>query len=407
MKNPILSFLTDYLSDIHIKSVLTNDKNICLSDLDLGLRESIIKEPPKNTSHLLNRIADHTLYHITDAYRCSYTFFSVQDDPASLFFIGPYTLCHFTDTDIHQIMEQLSIPSKLQPQLSQYYYSIPYIPQKSYFHQLLLCSYSHISGCDNPGEQMIDLSVLESRADFEKQHIYEVSEDPVLSMKLLESRYQLEDELLDAISHGNTSRALACVEINDNIHISQRSADPLQNAQSLAITLNTLLRRTAYEAGVHPFYIDSVSTNFARMITASNSIAEIRSSYSYMVRSYCSLVNKHNLSAYSKPIRHILVLVDASLDSDLSLKRFADELFLSTSYLSTLFKKEVGLTLTDYVNKCRITAAKKLLRSTLLPTQQIAISCGIPDIHYFTRLFRRETGMTPKAWRNQSAVLPD
>lgn len=76
-------------------------------------------------------------------------------------------------------------------------------------------------------------------------------------------------------------------------------------------------------------------------------------------------------------------------------------MFLSTSYLSTLFKKEVGQTLTDYVNKSRISASQKLLRSTTRPIQDIAVQCGIPDIHYFTRLFRRETGMTSKGYRNR------
>ena len=51
---------------------------------------------------------------------------------------------------------------------------------------------------------------------------------------------------------------------------------------------------------------------------------------------------------------------------------------MNTSYLSTLFKKEVGMTLTDYVNTNRIEYAKKLLRSTLLPVQDVAAACGIP-----------------------------
>ena len=65
------------------------------------------------------------------------------------------------------------------------------------------------------------------------------------------------------------------------------------------------------------------------------------------------------MSSYSDPIRQILVTIDASLTGDLSLKRFANELFLNTSYLSTLFKKEVGMTLTDYVNANRIRIRQK------------------------------------------------
>lgn len=129
------------------------------------------------------------------------------------------------------------------------------------------------------------------------------------------------------------------------------------------------------------------------MIESIQSVEEINDLISYMVQSYCQLVEQRSMSSYSDPIRQILVTIDASLTGDLSLKRFASELFLNTSYLSTLFKKEVGMTLTDYVNANRIEYAKKLLRSTLLPVQDVAAACGIPDVHYFTRLFRRITGM--------------
>ena len=120
-----------------------------------------------------------------------------------------------------------------------------------------------------------------------------------------------------------------------------------------------------------------------------------------MLRSYCELVEKRSTALYSEPIRQILVTIDASIASDLSLKRFANELFLNTSYLSSLFKKETGITLTDYVNKHRIAYAKRLLKSTTLSIQGVATSVGIPDIHYFTRLFRRETGLSPRDFRKQ------
>jgi YesN/AraC family two-component response regulator len=83
----------------------------------------------------------------------------------------------------------------------------------------------------------------------------------------------------------------------------------------------------------------------------------------------------------------------------LSLKRFAEELFLNASYLSALFKKEVGMTLTDYVNQSRLTYAKKLLKSTQLAVQDVATRSGFSDIHYFTRLFRRENNLSPREWR--------
>ncbi|MFQ8693002.1 MAG: helix-turn-helix domain-containing protein [Blautia hansenii] len=57
------------------------------------------------------------------------------------------------------------------------------------------------------------------------------------------------------------------------------------------------------------------------------------------------------------------------------------------------------MSLTDYVTNLRISYAKTLLAKTDVPIKSIAERCGIADIHYFTRLFKRICGMTPNAYR--------
>ena len=72
---------------------------------------------------------------------------------------------------------------------------------------------------------------------------------------------------------------------------------------------------------------------------------------------------------------------------------------ISPSYLSALFKQEVGKTLTEYVNSKRIERAMQLLETTRLQVQTIAQNCGILDVHYFSKIFKKTTGMTPKEYR--------
>lgn len=403
MEHPVLSFLLNYLSDLHLQCVLSDGVGIDFSNLDLGLRDSILKLYPTSSSGILKALEKDTIYLITDYYECNYAFFQFPTEKQFLF-LGPYLTMNFSDSDILGLMNRLRIPSELFPQLQDYYYSLPYLSEKNSFSALLRHLYATIFSTADPSIHYLDLKNLESQEVFLEKNHFVVLEDPILSMHLLEERYHIEDEVLDAVSHGNTAKALSSLESLSAIRFAPRTESELRNRKNLMITLNSLLRRAAYEAGVHPFYIDAFSSNYARLIEQCDTTAEVDDIIPYMTRSYCQLVQKRSMSSYSEPVRQILVTIDASLTGDLSLKRFANELFLNTSYLSTLFKKEVGMTLTDYVNKNRIEYAQKLLRSTTLSIQDIAIQSGISDIHYFTRLFRRETGMSPRDWRNQLSL---
>lgn len=403
MEHPVLSFLLDYLSDLHLQCILTDGAGITLSALDLGLRNSILKLAVDAPSSVLNSLEEHTIYHITDYYECNYSFFQFPSEKQFLF-IGPYLTKEISAPDIYALMSTLQIPSELFSQLQDYYNALPLLAEKASFAALLRHLYATVFSTDAPSSLYLDLRTLESQDAFLKKHHFVVSDDPALSMHLLEERYHIEDGLLDAVSHGNTTKALSLLDTMGSFRFSPRTESELRNRKNLMITLNSLLRRTAYEAGVHPFYIDAVSSNYARLIEQCPSTEEVDDIIPYMVKSYCNLVEKRSMTSYSEPIRQILVTIDASLNGDLSLKRFANDLFLNTSYLSTLFKKEVGMTLTDYVNKNRIEYAQKLLRSTTLSIQDIAVQSGISDIHYFTRLFRRETGISPRDWRNQLSL---
>ena len=67
--------------------------------------------------------------------------------------------------------------------------------------------------------------------------------------------------------------------------------------------------------------------------------------------------------------------------------------------MPNLFKKETGRTVTDYILQRRMELAAQLLRDTRLQVQTVAQHCGIVDIHYFTKLFKRHTGLTPREFR--------
>src|SRR5699024_2484447 len=150
----------------------------------------------------------------------------------------------------------------------------------------------------------------------------------------------------------------------------------------------------------HPIHIDKLSSEFAHRIEQITSESGMNTLSREMVRKYCLLVTNHSMKDYSLLVRKVLTQIDLDLTADLSLKVQAKALGVNASYLSTLFKKETGKTLTEYVNGKRIEYAIFLLNSTQLQIQAIAQYCGISDVNYFTRLFKTAVGKTPKEYRD-------
>ena len=80
---------------------------------------------------------------------------------------------------------------------------------------------------------------------------------------------------------------------------------------------------------------------------------------------------------------------------------------VSKSYLSARFSEETGMTITDCIAERRIENAQELLENTVIPIQDIASQCGYDNPAYFTRLFKKKTGITPGIYRRNNTGKGD
>lgn len=86
-------------------------------------------------------------------------------------------------------------------------------------------------------------------------------------------------------------------------------------------------------------------------------------------------------------------------EEDLSLQRVAKEINVSANYLSTVFRRGMGATFTEYVTEKRMELARELLRTTNKRSGEVAFSVGYRDPHYFSFLFKKTQGCTPRDYR--------
>jgi len=107
----------------------------------------------------------------------------------------------------------------------------------------------------------------------------------------------------------------------------------------------------------------------------------------------------------SKILKNAMDYIDAHYaDETLTLGSIACEVQVSANYLSSVFSQNMRMTFTEYVTDKRIDKAKKLLRSTDLATAEVAAQVGYKDSHYFSFVFKKTQGVSPREYRSGKGV---
>lgn len=91
----------------------------------------------------------------------------------------------------------------------------------------------------------------------------------------------------------------------------------------------------------------------------------------------------------------------------LTLQMVASRVYMNAQYFSRVFKRETGVTFTEYVNTLKIQYACKLLETTNYPAYRISSECGFTDPSYFNRVFFAQMNMTPKKYKKLSRMAQE
>lgn len=97
----------------------------------------------------------------------------------------------------------------------------------------------------------------------------------------------------------------------------------------------------------------------------------------------------------------IIDYINENFYKEITIQTLSQDFMINSNYISQLFKKEVGITFTDYITNLRIDYAKELLRETKFSLEEIANKCGYTDYFYFIRVFKKITGIAPGQFRRK------
>ena len=178
-----------------------------------------------------------------------------------------------------------------------------------------------------------------------------------------------------------------------------------------------LLEKTVFSQGRYdttlgdvPF-CEAVYAAFDRLLGASRlGFLSIAYAYSLLDFFYRPLQGEPGLTRVQKGNPHVYIAREYIADHlylDLSVEDLARRLGLNRSYLSALFKKEMGLSPRDYAMSLRLEQAQKLILDTDLPLAEVAIRSGFESYSSFFRAFRNKLHIAPAVYRKKAGLPPE
>jgi AraC-like DNA-binding protein len=207
---------------------------------------------------------------------------------------------------------------------------------------------------------------------------------------------EFECRMIDKVLRGETEHLedITAEQINYN-----KLADaPLRSLKNNVICMVTLIGRSAIDAGADAEKCFSVGDSYINRLERMNDAESIRQLVIDFVRHYSKLVRDGVLRNYSLPIMRAIRYIHSHIYAVCTVRDIARHLGLHTNYLSVLFRKETGITLTSYIKRLKLEEAKRLLSVGEKRVTEIAEMLGYSSLAYFSKDFSAAVGCSPKQY---------
>ena len=394
----ILEYITSILDSQNIQFNYLKAPYDNIAQIDYQFREKLGN--PASYQTFLDLILTHcitnNIYIFHDSY---FLFYAIIKLPESYLEYGEYMIISpilfHTGCNSTFLTESLDLSTAMQQLLLSFYQLVTRLPSEDHFKALITALFTPVLG-DNIFTTYLDLS--------DSDHLLAIDDTPFLDppdpdLSLIQNRYKRENALLDAVMDANYSKAILSYQKLKQSVIPPRVNNKVRNEKNLIITLNTLLRKSIEKRQIHPYYIDDLSRKFAIKIEGCTNLSQLNLISNEMIHKYCLLVKNHSLEKYSAIVKECILYIELHYMEPLTLEQITKLLNISNSYLSTLFRKEYGITITDFIYRTKLQHAIQLLNTSNLSIKEIAMNCGFDDINYFSRVFKKYQHQTASAYR--------
>lgn len=368
-----------------------------LEEFDYGLRRSL--DPQFDWQEfgqlLLDSTPEQTLLFVEGTFELHFALFRIPDEKNTVFLVGPWTFGPRSEKSCKWVKRYLGEAGESAVQ--EYYNGVKVLEANDFYSTIRVLVGMMFD------EETLNVKEIKEFLPFQflpdVRYFNEPEFQKEIPVAMLEQRYESENRILEAVSRGDDEAAIEAMHQHSRFTYGGRFEGSLYQQKNRMIVFNTLLRKAIEPSKVHLYYIDAISSKYARYIEDADSIPD--ELMWQMVRDYCAYVRRYSLKEYSPAVQKVMNYVNLNVSEPLTLKNLAAMCFISPSYLSALFKQETGTTLIDYINTQRVNRAAQLLEQNNHTIAAVAEEVGILDVNYFTKIFKKTLGVTPTRYRRE------
>jgi len=217
--------------------------------------------------------------------------------------------------------------------------------------------------------------------------------------------YNREIGFYEMIASGDTDRMAERLKIFNSGRTTRGhlSDNEIANSRYHAVVLAAMASRFCIEKGMEIGLAYTLSDIYIELIDKAKSDDEVDELAKSMCMDYCKYMKE--LTRKSVVSRHIVMAVDyirTHVQDPLTVESIADALSLNPSYLSKLFKQEMGKTISKYIRDQKIAIACNMLRHLDESSLSIANYLGFSSQSHFIQVFKKSVGMTPEEYRKNN-----
>lgn len=209
---------------------------------------------------------------------------------------------------------------------------------------------------------------------------------------------ELENSLITKVKTGNSEQAKAI--LNDLLgYVFFAEGNSLDIVKTRSIELCSLLSRAAIEGGATSDSVLKINNQYLKSLQSMRSLDDVCFKLQESVDTFTDCIFNYIPNKNSELVKKAIRFISQNFASPLSLDDVAGHVHLNPAYFSTVFKQSTGSSFKEYLNMVRIEESKRLLSNTNYSVIDIAIATGFEDQSYFSKVFKKYTGLTPKQYR--------